>query len=105
MHEAGFASPANHGLCWRRWDFVSGAKSSGGVAREELDVDKAHEETQPTPKNRQQEAQADAPDELLQIDELVPGRGAGHRHQPDLAGISDQEIRHQDSANLLMPDT
>src|SRR6202022_4183840 len=30
-HRAGFASPPDHGLCWRRWDFVSGAKSTGGV--------------------------------------------------------------------------
>jgi hypothetical protein len=70
---------------------VSGAKSSGGVAREELDVEQTHEETQSNPKNPRQEAQANAPNELLQVDELVPSRGAGHRHQPDLTAINHRE--------------
>jgi hypothetical protein len=52
MHEMGFASPADHGLCWRRWDFVSGGEVLGGSLRcEELDVEQTHEEKHPNPKN------------------------------------------------------
>jgi len=78
----------------------------GSLRCEELDVEQTHEEKQPNPKNQQQEAQACPADELLQVDELVPSRRPGNRHQPDLtrkSGIRESGIGNKHF--LLMPDT
>jgi hypothetical protein len=89
MRGAGFASPGEDALLWRRWDFSEAGRSlRGEFACEELDVEQTHEEKQSNPKNHQQEAQARPADEPLQVHELVPSRRPGDRHQPDLTGVA-----------------
>ena len=94
MRGAGFASPGEDALLWRRWDFSEAGRSlRGEFACEELDVEQTHEETHhPDPQTRRQEAQARSAHQPVQVHELVPSRRPGDRHQPEqpVAGISHQ---------------